>query len=53
MRGVFKVRNSPNIKNSIIFLVDDITTTGATLTEARKVLRQAGAKKVFAVTVGH
>lgn len=53
MRGVFKVRNSPNIKNSIIFLVDDITTTGATLTEARKVLRKAGAKKVFAVTVGH
>lgn len=53
MRGVFIVKNPANIKNKTIILVDDITTTGATISEAKKVLKKAGAKQVFAVTVGH
>ncbi len=53
MHGVFSIKKSELIKGKTIILVDDITTTGATLSEARKVLRKAGAKKVFAVTVGH
>jgi competence protein ComFC len=36
-----------------IIVVDDVTTTGATLTEARKVLRKAGAKSVLCVTLAH
>lgn len=36
-----------------IILIDDITTTGATLNEARKILKKAGAKKVIAFTVAH
>lgn len=36
-----------------IILIDDVTTTGATLTEARKILRGAGARKVIAFTVAH
>lgn len=51
--GSFEVRNSNKIKNRNIVLVDDITTTGATLNEARKVLRQAGARKIVAFTVAH
>ncbi len=36
-----------------IILIDDILTTGATLSEAKKVLKQAGARKVIAFTVAH
>lgn len=36
-----------------IILIDDVTTTGATLLEARKVLLHAGAKNVWAVTIAH
>ena len=53
MRGVFVVKNSSHVVGKTIILVDDITTTGATLKEARSVLKNAGAKKVFAITVGH
>lgn len=41
------------IKNRNIILIDDILTTGATLSEARKTLKQAGVKKVIAFTVAH
>lgn len=34
-----------------ILLVDDVVTTGATLNECAKILKEAGAKKVWAVTV--
>ncbi|MFA5132458.1 MAG: phosphoribosyltransferase family protein [Candidatus Paceibacterota bacterium] len=36
-----------------IILVDDVTTTGATLTEARNTLLKQGAKKVIALTLAH
>ena len=41
------------IKGRNIILIDDITTTGATLNEAKKILRQAGARKIIAFTVAH
>lgn len=41
------------VKDRTILLVDDVTTTGATLIDARRALLQAGAKEVFAVTIGH
>ncbi len=41
------------IKHKNIILIDDITTTGATLNEARKILKNAGAKKVIAFTIAH
>ncbi len=37
--------------NSIFILFDDVYTTGATLKEAGKVLKRAGAKKVWALTI--
>ncbi len=48
-----KKENINKIKNRNIILIDDITTTGATLAEAKKVLKQAGARKVIAFTVAH
>lgn len=51
-RGDLK-QNIDLIKNKNIILIDDITTTGATLNEARKILKQNGARKVIAFTVAH
>jgi len=51
--GVFAVTNAENIKNRNIILLDDVTTTGATLNEARDVLLKAGAKNVIGVAMAH
>jgi ComF family protein len=53
MRGVFTVKNSAAITGRTVLLIDDITTTGATLSEARNALKDSGAKQVFAITIGH
>ncbi|HWA32215.1 MAG TPA: ComF family protein [Candidatus Paceibacterota bacterium] len=45
--------NPEIVRGRNIILIDDVTTTGATLEEARKALREAGAKKVIAFTVAH
>ncbi|MFA5840687.1 MAG: phosphoribosyltransferase family protein [Candidatus Paceibacterota bacterium] len=50
---VIKNQNTNLIKGKNIILIDDITTTGATLSEARKVLKQNGARKVIAFTIAH
>jgi competence protein ComFC len=36
-----------------VFLVDDVVTSGATLKEAAKVLKRAGVKKVYGLTLAH
>ena len=41
------------LKGKNIILIDDILTTGATLTEAKKVLKKGGARKVIAFTIAH
>ncbi|MBP9802909.1 MAG: ComF family protein [Candidatus Pacebacteria bacterium] len=51
--NTFKVKNIEKIKNRNIILLDDVVTTGATITEAKKVLRKAGAKKVIAFSIAH
>jgi competence protein ComFC len=49
--GAFAVRKGHNIAGKEICLVDDIKTTGATLNECAKTLKQAGAKKVYALVL--
>ena len=55
--GSFAVKNTKEnislIKNRNVILIDDIITTGATLNEARKTLKQSGARKVIAFTIAH
>lgn len=49
VRGCFAVQG--DVRGAKILLVDDILTTGATLDEAAKTLKQAGAKSVYALTL--
>ncbi len=51
LEGAFEVKNAEIIKNKNIILIDDIATTGATLSEARRILKTAGAKKVIGLVV--
>jgi len=51
--GTFAVKNPKFIVGRNIILIDDVTTTGATLSEAKKTLRAAGAKKIIAFTIAH
>jgi len=49
--GAFKLAPKADIKEKNVILVDDVTTTGATLLEAAKILKRNGAEKVFCLTV--
>ena len=51
VKNVYKIQNMDKIINKKILLVDDIFTTGATLNECSKILKQAGAKKVDVFTI--
>ena len=50
--GAFAVRCRHNFTGRMVCLLDDIKTTGATLNECAKTLKQAGASKVFALVLG-
>jgi len=49
--GAFAVRSRHKFADRKICLIDDIKTTGATLNECAKTLKQAGASKVFALVL--
>ncbi|MDD5428830.1 MAG: ComF family protein [Candidatus Omnitrophica bacterium] len=51
LTGVFKVRDKGSLNGSSILLVDDVMTTGATLSECAKALKEAGAKEVRCITL--
>lgn len=48
--GVFEACNLEKVQGKTILLVDDIKTTGATLSECAKMLKLGGAEAVYAVT---
>lgn len=51
--NVYAVRSRKNVVGKRILLVDDIYTTGATVNECARVLKQNGAKEVIAVTIAY
>lgn len=51
IEGAFTIKNSKAFSNQSILLIDDLLTTGATVSEAAKELKRAGAKKVGVFTL--
>jgi predicted amidophosphoribosyltransferase len=51
IRGAFAVAGKEQIAGREVLLVDDVMTTGATVSECSRVLLGAGAKAVFVATV--
>ena len=49
--GAFEVRHPRLVANENILLVDDVFTTGATVSACAETLMQAGAKAVFILTI--
>ena len=51
VKDVYQVKNTQKIQNKKIVLLDDIFTTGSTVNECAKMLKQAGAKWVDIMTI--
>lgn len=49
--GIYEVINSQKIENKSILLIDDIYTTGSTVNECSRVLKQNGAKLIEVLTI--
>lgn len=50
VKDAFAVKHPIKLKGKRIILVDDVITTGATITECGRVLIKAGAEKIFALS---
>ena len=51
MKNAYRATNPAAVEGRRVLLVDDVITTGATLSNCAKALRTAGALDVFAVTL--
>lgn len=51
VQGVYKLQNSSVVKDKKVLVVDDILTTGSTLSEISRLLKKVGAKVVYGLVV--
>jgi ComF family protein len=51
LKEVFEIGPERLVEGKIIILIDDVTTTGATLIEAAKILKNNGAKEIWGLVV--
>lgn len=52
MKNVFIAKNMLQ-KEYLYIIIDDVTSTGATIQEAKRALQKAGARHITAITVAH
>jgi competence protein ComFC len=53
VQGKFAAVRGVRLNGAVVCLMDDVATTGATVFECARVLKRAGASKVFAAVGGH
>ncbi len=53
IHGVFRVDMPTDIRDSRLFLLDDVITTGSTMQSAMTCLYQAGFKNVYGISLAH
>lgn len=51
IQGAFTAKASPDISRKTLLLVDDICTTGATIEDCARALKEAGARAVYGLTL--
>ncbi len=51
VQGAFAVRRAETVAGKTLLLIDDVATTGSSLSECASVLKAAGAKAVYALTL--
>ncbi len=51
IQGAFRIKHSSQFLEKSVLLVDDLLTTGTTVSEAARMLKEAGAKKVDVLTL--
>lgn len=51
LTNAFRVTDAKQIKNAVIWLIDDVSTTGSTLHACAEALKKAGAKAVYGVVL--
>lgn len=52
-QGTFTVSNKKTLTNCLCIVIDDITTTGGTIKELRRILLESGAVEVIGITLAH
>src|ERR1700693_759880 len=50
LRHAFRLRRNTDVRRLDVLLIDDVLTTGSTLSECARVLKKNGARSVFAAT---
>ncbi|MEY2555356.1 MAG: hypothetical protein QOF93_500 [Verrucomicrobiota bacterium] len=50
LRNAFRLRKNGDVRKLRVLLIDDVLTTGSTLSECARVLKEAGAQSVYAAT---
>ncbi len=51
LRGAFDIKKPQQIAGKKVFLIDDVYTTGSTMAECAKTLKEAGTKQVWGIAI--